>query len=470
MAHEVLMPRQGQSVESCIILAWKKKAGDTVAVGETICEVETDKATFEVEAPEAGTVLATLFDEGDDVPVLTPIAYIGEAGEAVPDAEPISTAEADAAGAREDEPAAEAAAEEQTPKQTTERTHEPVKTPAAPANDRPRADRVFASPRARRTARELSVDTAELTGTGPGGRVLERDVVAAAGTREPLTPAAREMVDAGAPRPTVGTGPGGRVTRADVESAGDASGARPAAKSAPAGRDFPGAYDETPVKGVRKVIAERMLASLTSTAQLTMSAHADARALLAFRKKLKDSPPEMQMSGITINDLVHFAVARTLRSFPAMNAHFLETSIREFDHVHLGFAVDTPRGLLVPTIRFADELSLSALAAEARRLAEKAIGGTADADELSGATFTVTNLGALGITSFTPVLNPPQAAILGVCAIELRPVQTESGVDHHPHIGLSLTIDHRAVDGAPAARFLNALGSAIADFELTLAR
>ncbi|TVR54079.1 MAG: 2-oxo acid dehydrogenase subunit E2 [Spirochaetaceae bacterium] len=466
MAHEVLMPRQGQSVESCIILAWKKKKGDSVSAGESICEVETDKATFEVEAPEAGTVLATLFDEGDDVPVLTPIAYIGEAGESVPDAASAPTA--DAAGKREDEPAAEAAVDEPPAKQTPG----PAETRSAPASDGPRTDRVFVSPRARRTARDLSVDAAALSGTGPGGRVLERDVIAAAGAREPLTRAAREMVEAGAPRPNLGTGPGGRVTRADVESAGarSAGDARAAAEGGTATRDFPGAYDETPVKGVRKVIAERMLASLTSTAQLTMSAHADARALLAYRKKLKNSPPEMELSGVTINDLVHFAVARTLLSFRAMNAHFLETTIREFDHVHLGFAVDTPRGLLVPTVRFADELSLSKLAAEARRLAEKAIGGTADADELSGATFTVTNLGALGITSFTPVLNPPQAAILGVCAIELRPVQTESGVEHHPHIGLSLTIDHRAVDGAPAARFLNALCTTIANFELILAR
>jgi pyruvate dehydrogenase E2 component (dihydrolipoamide acetyltransferase) len=219
---------------------------------------------------------------------------------------------------------------------------------------------------------------------------------------------------------------------------------------------------------VRKVIAERMLQSLQTTAQLTIHASADARVLQALRRRFKESPEAMGLRGITINDLVLFAVARTLPAHPALNALFNGTEIHQYRSVHLGVAVDTPRGLMVPVIRAAETLSLRQLSTEARRLAAACLENKITPDELTGGTFTVTNLGAFGVESFTPVLNPPQVAILGVCTIQPKAVEMDGEVQFIPHIGLSLTINHQVVDGAPAARFLQALGQAIAAIDLLL--
>jgi pyruvate dehydrogenase E2 component (dihydrolipoamide acetyltransferase) len=235
-----------------------------------------------------------------------------------------------------------------------------------------------------------------------------------------------------------------------------------------------------PLKGVRKVTAERMLASLQTTAQLTLNRSADARGILALRRRIKERG-EAPGGRITVNDMVLFAVSRALLSHPEINAHLDAGVVRQFDNVHLGFAVDTDRGLYVPTIRNAHLLSLSALSAEARRLGTLCQEGKAGPEELVPATFTVTNLGALGIESFTPVLNPPQIGILGVSAVTPRPQMapdSEPGAGTSafaaedlqwiPSIGLSLTIDHQGIDGAPAARFLKALAEYIAAFDLTL--
>ncbi len=466
MAERVLMPRQGNTVESCVILSWKKNEGDRVAEGEVLCEVETDKATFEVESTAAGTLLARFFEEGDDVPVLTPIAAIGEPGEEVsslaPPAsqtpsrvEPASLPAATAIGTRPAEtppaPAGTAAAS--------------VAPAGGPASVSPEpGQRIAVSPRARRLAEKRGLDVSSLVGrgTGPGGRIIERDVASAA-AGEPLTRAAAgERAATGARAPAVGTGIGGRVRVADLRVE--------ATPGAAAGvEDFPGAFEDAPVSGVRKIIAERMLASLTTTAQLTLHGSADARAMLRYRSLLKNSEVDRGLRSITINDLVMFAAVRTIVDFPEMNAHFLDTHIRRFEHVHAGFAVDTDRGLMVPVVRYADALTLRELSRETNRLAQACQSGSINPDELSGATFTITNLGALGIEMFTPVLNPPQVAILGVCSIEQKPVRSEEGVEFRPHLGLSLTIDHRGVDGYPASWFLKALREAIADFDLVLA-
>ncbi|MEZ4556107.1 MAG: dihydrolipoamide acetyltransferase family protein [Caldilineaceae bacterium] len=225
-----------------------------------------------------------------------------------------------------------------------------------------------------------------------------------------------------------------------------------------------------PVKGVRKVIAQRMLASLQTTAQLTLNATADARAMQALRARFKASDETLGLRSVTLNDLVLLATARALRTHPALNALFEDETIKQYGAVHLGVAVDTPRGLLVPVIRNADSLSLKQLADEAKRLAVAAQEGKATMDDLNGGTFTVTNLGAFGVESFTPVLNPPQVAILGVGNINLKPVPGADGdVEFVPHIGLSLTINHQVVDGAPAARFLQTLARYLADVDLLLA-
>ncbi len=465
MATEVLMPRQGQSVESCLILEWRKNEGDAVKAGDILCEVETDKATFEVEAPADGVLLKITRPKGADVPVLTPIAYIGAAGEKV---------EAPAAEAKEAKPEKAASPVGVSPSPAAPASAAAPFGPSPAAFSGP-ASSGKASPRARNLAAAKGLSLEGLAGTGPGGRIIERDVLAALGGRQPLSPAAvAEAVSSRLAVPAEGRGAGGRVTLADLAPR-QAPAAMPgaAAVSAAAGRgaaDFPGPVEEIPVKGVRKLIAERMLASLRGAAQLTLNSGADARALLAFRKKLKESPESLGLSGITINDLVLYAVSRVLPLFPELNAHWLGDRIVRFGRVHLGFAVDTPRGLMVPVIRNADTLSLKEISAEAKRLAGGCLEGGITPDELAGGTFTITNLGALGIESFTPVLNSPQAGILGVCAVTPKPVMSGDKVEFVPTLGLSLTIDHQAVDGAPGARFLKELSETLSRFDLILAK
>jgi pyruvate dehydrogenase E2 component (dihydrolipoamide acetyltransferase) len=317
------------------------------------------------------------------------------------------------------------------------------------------------------------VDTTALAGSGPGGRVIERDIEAALATQPKLTPVAKAMVaEGGFAVPAQGSGPSGRITSKDLMKEQTAA---PAAPQSPISNltfsqspVLTADVEIIPVKGVRKLIAERMLQSLQTTAQLTLNASADARALQALRKRLKESPESMGVRGITINDLVLLAVARTLPAFPGLNALFTGAEIHQYRNVHLGLAVDTPKGLMVPVVRNAEALTLRQLATEAKRLATACQESKITPDELNGGTFTVTNLGAFGIESFTPVLNPPQVAILGVCGIQPKPVEVSGEVQFLPHIGLSLTINHQVVDGAPAARFLQALGQAIAAIDLML--
>jgi pyruvate dehydrogenase E2 component (dihydrolipoamide acetyltransferase) len=434
MAYEVILPKQGQSVETCLILSWKKKVGEEVQEGEVLVEVETDKAAFEIPAPVSGTMLKILHREGEDVPVLSALALIGQAGEAVGEPAAAPAAPVAASPSAPEAPAALAAPR-------------PTVSQAVAATSRP-AGRPAISPRARRLAERSGVSAAEAAavlperkGSGPGGRILERDV-------------RRALEARGAARPA-------------PAAAGVTSAIRGAA-------GFPGPTTEVPVKGVRKIIAERMLASMTGTAQYTLHAWAEAEMLSAYRSRLKDSPEELGLRSITIGDLVNLAVARLLARRPEANSHFVDGRILQFQRVHLAFAVDTPRGLLVPVIRNADLLSLKQLSGEAARLRQACLEARATPEELTGGTFTVTNLGSLGIDHFTPVLNPPQVAILGVGGIALRPVAAKEGAEQGPvafrrHIALSLTANHQVLDGAPAARILAELCTAIENLGLTLA-
>jgi pyruvate dehydrogenase E2 component (dihydrolipoamide acetyltransferase) len=312
-----------------------------------------------------------------------------------------------------------------------------------------------------------------VSGTGPGGRIIERDVKAALETRPALTLAAKA---AGGTIPDAGSGIGGRVTSADIASANTTP-----YSPLPAPHSLlysEGAITETPIKGIRKIISDRMFKSLAESAQFTLNASAQAVKLEEIRSRMKAAEGlcgELGLGKITVNDLVLFAVSRLLPRFPFMNAHKTGDTIKTFERVHLGHAVDTPRGLMVPVIRSANLLSLSQISAEAKRLAAACQNGSAKPDELAGSTFTVTNLGSLGITNFTPVLNAPEVAILGVCNIEMKPVAVPSaeadncGFRFEPHIGFSLTINHQVIDGAPAARFLKALCEAVANIDLLLA-
>lgn len=422
MASAVLLPKLGNSVESSLILAWHKAVGDPVAQGELLAEIETDKATLEIESPADGLLLARFYEVGAEVEVMAPIGAIGAPGEDVEALRP---------------PAAPApAAPAMTPP-----------TPQVPPATKPTGTlvrgRPASSPRARKLATARGIALTALNGSGPGGRILERDVQAALAGQPRLTPVAQAMLrEGGYSLPTRGSGPRGRIRRRDLI---------PATAAAEAD------VQRVPLRGARRVTARRMLESLQSTAQLTLHAHADARALLALRQRLKAGEISPALRAVTINDLLHYAVAQTLAAHPELNAQLAEDQILRFRVVHLGFAVDTPRGLYVPVIREADRLGLQQLADEARRLVRACRDGAVQPQELEGATFTVSNLGSYGVESFTPVLNPPQAGILGVGAIHLKAVQENGVVAFLPHIGLSLTIDHQVLDGAPAARFLQDL-------------
>lgn len=518
MAQQVLMPKQGNSVETCILLEWKKEEGDTVAAGDILCEAETDKATIEVESTADGVLLKKLYAVDDEVPVQVPIAVIGQQGEDISGL--ISQADGSGAtaesfsndsGKQADDEQADAEASAGSAAGQTPASATAVSATGVSAT----ADRTAGSaegkgdgdigggisPRARHLAEKHHLPAAGITGTGPKGRIIERDIQAVAANRQPLTPSAAAAASGGSYSvPESGSGIGGRVRQADLavpagsqpdaeqtaarqgagqaagqgagQAAGQASAVHPAAVSS--ALPFPGPAVEIPVRSIRKITAKRMLESITTTCQLTLHASANAVRLKELRARFKTSNPELGLSGISINDLVLFAAVKTLKQFRFVNSHFLGDKIVEFEHVHLGQAVDTERGLMVPVISYADLRSLRDLAAESKRLAAACKSGKAAPEELEGGTFTVTNLGALGIERFTPVLNNPQTAILGVNAIELKAIETEDGegdvgVEFIPHIGLSLTFDHQAYDGAPAARFLQALTANIRDIDLLTA-
>ena len=445
MATIVVMPQLGNSVESCIIVEWMIAEGDTVSVDQTLASIETDKSTMEVPSTAEGTVLKLLWEEGDEVPVKDPLIIVGEPGEDISGLVPGG----DAAPAEADAPAEQAAAAPEA---------------AAPAFATERATGAV-SPRARALAASNGVDASTIAeGSGPHGRVIERDVAAAIAAGPVLTSAARAAGVSAAE----GTGIGGRVSVADAGRTAEAAPA--AAVAAPAAAaDFPGASTSAPLKGVRKVVAKRMMESLTSTAQLTLNTTANAAGILAMRKKVKNADEALGLNKITLNDLVCFAVSRTLLKYPVFNAHLEDGVLTEFEQVHLGFACDTPRGLLVPVIRSAQALGLKAFSDEAKRLAGGAIDGSLSPDFLSGGTFTVSNIGSFGIETFTPVINLPQTAILGVGAITPRPTVAADGtIGVEQRINLSLTIDHQVIDGADGARFLRDLVAAIENIDVTV--
>ncbi len=431
MAQPVIMPRQGQSVESCIITAWNKKVGDTVAEGDILFSYETDKSSFDEPAQVSGTLLAILANEGDVVPCLDTVCYIGDAGEDV-------SALVNAAPAA----AADAPTATEAPKTAEAPAAAPVVT-ETPAAD---GTLIRISPRAKALALKTGVDMTKVAPTGPHGRIIERDINAALDKGFVANTAAVEDFLAGK---TV-------VAEEETLTAEKAS-----------VLDDVRAYTEEPLSGVRKVIARQMHASLSEMAQLTLNASFDATAMMNFRATLKANGEALGLGKISLNDMVLYAVARTLPNHPTLNANLVDDKFRLFKHANVGMAVDTERGLLVPTLFAAEKMSLAELSAAAKAAAAKARDGKLTPDEMSGGSFTVSNLGSLGVESFTPVINPPQTAILGVCAITQR-VKADGSV--YPAMGLSLTFDHRAVDGAPAARFLADLCKALENFGLLLAK
>ena len=447
MATPVIMPRQGQSVESCIITKFHKKKGDPVAVGDKLFSYETDKASFDEEATVAGEMLDIFWEEGDDVECLLNVCVIGKPGE--------STAEFNPKAAKAEEGSKAEVKEEKKEEKPAE-----VKTAVVAAT--PAEGRVRISPRAKGLAERQGLDYKYAVPTGPNGRIIERDIRAMGADGVRFTAAAAgEYAANGA---VEGTGIGGRISVGDYAVKPEVSAATAAAPETP--------FVEEKLPNIRKVIAKSMHASLSEMAQLTLNTSFDATQILAYRARVKANGADLGFENITLNDIVMYAVAKTLTNpeFRSLNAHFFDDKMVFFNNVNLGIAVDTPRGLLVPTVFAAEKLTLNEFAHQAKAVIDAAKKGTVSPDVLRGASFTVTNLGNMGIESFTPVVNPPQTGILGVCATETKIRVVNGEIKPYSAMGLSLTFDHRVLDGAPAAKFLQALKKNLENFDLLLAK
>jgi len=456
MAIPVIMPRQGQSVESCIISEWFVKKGDKVKAGDRLFSYETDKAAFEEESETEGTVLEIFFNAGDDVPVLTNVCVIGEEGEDISQfipenaslkpqeaKDPVSVKQ-DAGAAGESLDAGRGAGETGKAGNIIPETADRA---SLPNEQQPSSGDIFISPRAKNLAEKTGADIRYAVPTGPDGRIIERDIRKLQEENVIMTYAAKDSnIDI---QSVEGTGLGGRIATWDLIAQKEVSHAR---------EDKPGImeaeYEDVKLTNIRKVIARTMHESLSGMAQLTLNASFDATDILNLRRQLKANGEKMGLSNITLNDMIVYAASRVLLNHKDLNAHFLGDAIRKFSAVHMGVAIDTDRGLMVPTLFNCSSKSLNEISVETKELSQECRKGTISPDKLKGGTFTITNLGALGIESFTPVINPPQAAILGVNTIEMS---------------LSLTFDHRAVDGAPAARFLKDLKEYLEHFMMHLA-
>jgi pyruvate dehydrogenase E2 component (dihydrolipoamide acetyltransferase) len=458
MADVLRVPATGNESDGVVLTEWLVEPGTAVTAGQPVAVLETAKSAIELEAPASGTVLRLLADPGTELEEHAPLLLIGSPDE--PPDMPETTGPA--APTKDGAPARTAAdTTSRIPADTNDHTASGIPGDtttrgsggiARDAEDgggahaaRERAGaRPPASPRARTLAHRYGLDLATLTGSGPGGRILAGDVVAG-----------RRAADTGA-----------ATARPAPQPAGPGSG--PGAETGRGGPGWPGGEGEVevvPVRGPRRVTAERTLASLRDAAQLTLTRYADATALLAYAARLREAGGSLGLPRVTVNDLVLFAVARVLPGHAEANALFDWSGIRRHRRVGLGFAVDTGAALQVPVVRDAHLLSLAELAVRAHHLAERAHQGRLTAEESAGGTFTVTNLGMHGIVWFTPVLNTPQVAILGVGAADPDPA-----MPGRSRLPLSLTFDHRALDGSAAARALGAFAEAIAAVDLLAAR
>ncbi|GHV77319.1 dihydrolipoamide acetyltransferase component of pyruvate dehydrogenase complex [Spirochaetia bacterium] len=421
MANSIIMPKTGMAMEEGILLEWRVKAGDTIKKGDIVALIETDKSTMELESDYDGVILAILGQAGETIPVTRVIAWVGQAGEAVPETP-----------AGEAKPAAKAA--------------ESVAPAAAPQAAPAGAYTGKATPAARKLAADKGIALSSVAPSGKSGEIRVADVEKAAS--EPAvqaTPLARRMAaDQGIALSGIqGSGHGGKIFSADLSAAASASMSLGAARE----------DTRVPLTNIQRITGKRMLESQATIPAVTQNTRADVTKMLAVRKELN----EKRGIKITVNDFVLVAAIKALEANPRMNSVFDDKELIYKGSINLGVAVATERGLLVPVIHNAHALSLRQLSAKAADLAGRAREGKLNPDEMSGGTFTVSNVGMYGITAFTPIINPPEAGILGVCSVEDELRLEGEKVVSRKLMGLSLTFDHRIVDGAEAAVFIKTL-------------
>ena len=431
MATEIKMPRFGMTMKQGKLAKWLKREGDKVQKGEPLFEVETEKITNTVQSIASGILFQIVIQVGDTVPVGAVLAIVAEEGETPERIEGIKVGEV------EDVEALPAG-----------------KAPAAKVTAAAEKKYVAASPSAKRLAKELGVDLASVPGTGKEGRVTEADVKRfheEGPPRPKVTPVAAEMAkQAGLDLSTIaGTGVGGKITKEDVKRATEL---RAAARGVP-----PGTAKSIPLEGMRRAIAENMHASLQNSAQLTLMTEVDVTEMVHFRDLFREEHRKDESVRISYNDIVIHIVARLLKRFPYMNSTLVGEEILLHDRVDIGIAVALPGGLIVPKVRNADRKDILQIGQEARELARKAREGSLSMDEVADGTFTISNMSMLGVDGFTPIINPPEAAILGVGRVVEKPGVKNGRIEIRSFMTLSLTIDHRVVDGAPAGEFLQSL-------------
>lgn len=492
MAIEIVMPRLGWTMEEGIFGEWLKKDGDTIQSGDLIFTVESDKATQEVETFDNG-ILRIPPDgpqSGDVIPVGGVMGYIVKPGETAPfEGSAATNGSVKAVEAKTDSTSQTAQVAEATPAQPSPQ--------AAPIAQNTRALPTI-SPRARRIAAELGVEWTQLTGSGRTGRIVERDVRAAQAQQAQAAPNA--AIPAAKPATTTTTTttviqvspvaqrmaeaagvdlaevaaqkPGQRIQRQDVEAAiaaREAQGTPSIPASVPTTQPVSsGAGQSVPISRVRSLIAQRMTESLQTNAPVTLTTEADATELVALREQLKASFAPRNQVVPSYNDLLMKLVAVALQEHPMLNASWRGTEIFIPANVNIGLAVDTEEGLLVPVVRSVESKSVRQIANESRELIERVKAHKLTAADMQDATFTISNLGAYGIDAFTPIINPPQCAILGVGRIVKKPAVYQDQVVPRHLVALSLTFDHRVVDGGPAARFLNSVRTYIEETALWL--
>lgn len=444
---DVILPMLGETMNDGVIVEWMKAMGEPVKRGDVLFAVETDKAILEVEASAEGFLREILTPAGERVPVLAVVARLTDTMD-----EPLGPARQQKAAEPVSGPVAPPSVE-----------------PPVPAPDAP--GRLFATPRARKLAEEEGVDLAKIVGTGQGGRIVEKDVAAYLAAALKVTPVARRLaesldVDVNA---VAGTGPAGRVTKEDVLKASPrVSEAAPlpslAAPSAPPAR----VLVETPMTGVRAIIAQRMHTSHVTTAPTSLTVEVDATPFAALREKLKTRFVKELGFNISYNDLLMVITAKALRRFPAVNARLDEAAgvIHQLDEINISLAMDTKRGLIVPVVRDVDRKGLLEIARITNDLVQRTRAGKVLPDELAGGTFTITNLGMYDIDAFAPIINLPEIAILGVGRIQDKPAVYNGEICIRKLMWMSLTFDHRLVDGGPASRFLQYIKQLVEDPDL----
>lgn len=404
MATQVIMPVLGLTMESGTIVEWMKQEGDAVAEGEVLFTVETDKSVMEVEAKTSGVLLKIVHGPGESVPIQQVIGYIGERGESIP---------TDGAGA----PAPAASAGE-TPAARV--------APPAPAPEPRPGGRIKASPAARKRAKELGIPLEQLIGTGPGGRIVRMDVeqfAAAQAAAKPEIPVA--------PKPAAAPAPAGAVEKREAS--------------------------RTPLSGKRRIAATRLTQSATTVPHFYLTIDIDMTAAVALRASLNELAETQGRPRVSFNDMLIKAAALALRESPAMNASLDGDTVVQYADVHVGFAVALEDGLVVPVVAHADQRSVYEIAETTQTLEAKARSSGLTPYDYGYGTFTISNLGMFGVDRFTAIINPPEAAILAVGRIKKTPVVEDDHVIVRSIMSVTLSSDHRIVDGAVAAQFLDRL-------------